>query len=82
MSVEEIRNNWAHYMIMQFDPRSAEMTKFGDTYALSDYNLSEAKNDAAVAAEQAAAKGLPLQFIVVRVESVTTYGPTTERPTR
>ncbi len=56
-------------MIMQFDPSNAEMTTFGDTYATSKLNLAEARRDAADAARQAAARGLRLQYLVVRVES-------------
>jgi hypothetical protein len=56
-------------MIMQFDPSNAEMIAFGDTYANSKLNLAEARRDAAEAARQAAAKGLKLQYLVVRVDS-------------
>ena len=49
------------------------MTKFGDTYADIDFNRAEAERDAAAAAEQAASKGLSLQYIVVRVESVAAF---------
>ncbi len=62
-----------YLMIMQFDPHNAEMTKFGDTYANSDYNRAEAERDAAAAADQAAAKGLELQYIVVRAEAVAAF---------
>jgi hypothetical protein len=60
-------------MIMQFDPSNAEMIKFGDTYVNSDYNGGEAERDAAAAAQRAAAKGLSLQYVVVRVESLAAF---------
>ncbi|OKI61664.1 hypothetical protein [Micromonospora sp. CB01531] len=62
-------------MIMQFDHTTAEMVRFGDTYADSDYNRAEAERDAANYAQQAGAKGLSLQYLVVRVETLVAFGP-------
>ena len=77
MAIEEVPptspNVW--YMIMQFDPRTAELIKFGDTYAASEYNLAEARRDAQEYAEQAATNNLPLQFMVVKVEVDKAYRP-------
>jgi len=60
-------------MIMQFDPSNAEMTMFGDTYSSSNINLAAARRDAANAASEAGAKGLSLQYLVVRVDSEAAY---------
>jgi hypothetical protein len=60
-------------MIMQFDPSNAEMTKFGDTYASSEFNRGEAQRDAEAAAQQAVSKGLSMQYIVVHVESIAAF---------
>ena len=75
VAVERSALSSTHLMIMQFDHSNAEMVKFGDTYADSDYNRAEAERDAADYAKQAAAKGLPLQYLVVRVQTVAAFGP-------
>jgi hypothetical protein len=62
-----------YIMIMEFDPGSAELSKFGDTYADSEFNRAEAERDAQIAAEQAASKGIEAQYIVVRVEAVASF---------
>jgi hypothetical protein len=62
-----------YIMIMQFDPSSAEMILFGDTYTDSELNRAEAERDADAAAEEAASKGLSLQYVVTRVGSVAAF---------
>jgi hypothetical protein len=62
-----------YIMIMEFDPNNAELTKFGDTYADSEFNRAEAERDAKAATEQAASKGIKMQYLVVRVEAVTAF---------
>ncbi|GIF44405.1 hypothetical protein BC793_13932 [Actinoplanes xinjiangensis] len=63
----------SHIMIMEFDPTNAEMAKFGDTYADSEFNRAEAERDAEAAAEKAASKGLKRQYLVVRVNAVAAF---------
>jgi hypothetical protein len=76
MAVEEFASrdeDW--YMIMQFDPRNAELIKVGDSYASSEFNIAEARRDARLYAERAAAKGLPLQYLVVQAKVDVAFRP-------
>jgi hypothetical protein len=62
------------YLIIQFDPRSAAMTVFGNvSYAESAFD--EALADAQKAAELTAQDRLPTQYVVVRTERVAAYRP-------
>lgn len=81
MTIEEIPSPEPEgsYMIMRFDPRNAELIKFGDSYVASDHNLAEARREAQGYAEQAAAKRLPPQFWVVKTETVAAFRPVEDR---
>lgn len=60
-----------YYLILSFDPRNAQLAVFGE-YSFAPGNVAEAVDEAKQAAEQAAARGLPLQYLVV--QAVTKYG--------
>jgi hypothetical protein len=62
------------YLIVQFDPRTAQMAVYGNlSYDESAFDAALA--DAQEAAEMSASERLPLQYVVVRVERVAAYRP-------
>lgn len=62
------------YLIIQFDPRTAQMAVHGNlSYDESAFDAALA--DAQDAAEVSAAERLPLQYALVRVERVAAYRP-------
>ncbi|TQJ26150.1 hypothetical protein FBZ33_6536 [Micromonospora sp. A202] len=62
------------YLVMSFDQRNAQLAVFGD-HSYMEGNVSEAIEEAKHGAEQAAALGLPLQFLVVRVSTEHGFKP-------
>jgi hypothetical protein len=65
------RDPETYVMVMQFDPRTGQVTMVGGAYA--HYNRPEAEYQAAAAAERAAAEGLSVQYIVVRAVCVAKF---------
>jgi hypothetical protein len=62
------------YLVIQFDPRNANMTVHGNL-SYAEESLADAVADAQAAAELSAAERLPLQFIVVRIERAAAFRP-------
>lgn len=57
----------SHFMIFEFNPHDASLTRVGDIYSDSPFNRREAYEDARALAEQSARRNANLQYVVSRV---------------
>jgi hypothetical protein len=60
-------------IILQSDHSMDELVQVGDIYIVSDDNLASARLHAAEYAEGAASDERPLQYLVVRTETLAAY---------
>ena len=62
----------SEYLVIEFDPRNASLTVL-DSIGYSAANRGDALDNARQAAEVAAANGLPLQYLVIRLAVEATF---------